>query len=79
MFLLAAPSDYTGIHNKSLQFISTESHTTVFVPIIDDTDIESRERFFASIQVINSVGVATTLNPTRATVDIISNDCMSYV
>ena len=76
----AAPSDYTRTLNQVLQFTSDITTLSVFVPIIDDSDIEDVERFLANLQVDTSLFPEVVLDPTPATVDIISDDSMcAYV
>ena len=60
-----------------LLFNSSNSQATLFIPIIDDTEIESIESFQASLVVQSSRFPAVALDPSQTTVHIISNDCMS--
>ena len=45
----------------------------MFVPIVDDDNIEDVERFVANLEIDETIP-DVILNPTPATVDIISND-----
>ena len=65
------------VEEQLLLFSSSNSQATLFIPIIDDTEIESIESFQASLVVQSSLFPAVTLDPPRTTVHIISNDCMS--
>ena len=47
----------------------------MFIPIIDDTEIESLEEFHAHLNLSGSQSLTIFLDPMHTTVNIISNDC----
>ena len=71
---LSAPNDYDRILNRVFQFTPDTTSLSVFVPIVDDDDIEDVERFLANLEINEEIFPEVTLDPTPATVDIISND-----
>ena len=72
--LCIAGSDYSGRQNVPLRFTSTNTEQMVFIPIIDDADIEDVERFMGRLSINSALFPSVTLNPQTANVDIISDD-----
>ena len=69
-----APGDYDRTLNHVFQFTPSATSLSVFVPIVDDDDIEDVESFLANLEIDETIFPDVILNPTPATVDIISND-----
>ena len=60
--------------SRQLQFTPDSDRTTVTIPIIDDSDIEDVETFFASLQIDSGLFPGVTLVDDRANVEIVSDD-----
>ena len=76
LFDSTAITDYLHILNRQLHFTAWSNHAYIFIPIIDDTDIEDIKRFHADLHFNSSLFPDILLNPVQATVEIFSNDCM---
>ena len=68
-----AGEDYTS-KNSMLTLSAADTEATIMVPITDDMDSESPERFFVDLQPLSSLPDEVTLDQLNATVTIIDND-----
>ena len=67
-----APADYTTV-TRSFTFTRTVLEHNVTISIVNDSVVETMERFFANLRLVSS-NAQFLINPARATVNIRSGD-----